>query len=128
LQLPHDITVILSISRKVVEKLNAIQTASKPEKNTKATKGFLPSIVHVKEKGSGIATNIRFELNRFSYSFDTSRRPFLDFKSDLMKLRLDGVAACLTGDFSAVVKLDFNHPVSGKYVLFVSVFICSFLA
>jgi hypothetical protein len=125
--LPHDITVILSISRKVVEKLNAIQTASKPpEKNTKAIKGFLPSIVHVKEKGSGIATNIRFELNRFSYSFDTGRRPFLDFRSDLMKLRLDGVAACLTGDFSAVVKLDFNHPVSGKYVLFVSVFISSF--
>lgn len=115
-------TVILSITRKVIEKLSSLQAASEGnDKNTKAIKGIFPTLIRVKEKGSGIATDIRLELSRFSivsvHSFDTGQIPFLDLNADMLKLRLDGVSACLTGDLSTVVKLDFNHPISGKPLL-----------
>lgn len=118
-QIPHDVTVVLSISRKVLEKLNALQTThDKTDKTTKAMKGFLPTLVHIKKKGSGIATSLRFELNSFSlvtiHAFDVGQRPFLDFVANQTKLRLDGVATCLTGEMSSVLKLSFYHPLSGE--------------
>ena len=112
--------VILSISRKVVEKLKALGLREEQANNKcKAIKGFLPALIHAKEKGYGIATSVRIELNSFSlvsiYAFEMKKRPFLDFNIYQMKLSLDGVASCLAGVFSSTIKLRFYHPISGLW-------------
>ena len=120
IQEPHDVTVILSISRKVIEKLKALGLREEQATNKcKAIKGFLPALIHAKEKGYGIATSVRIELHEFSvssiYSFEMKKRPFLDFNTNQLKLRLDGVASCLAGDFSCTIQLRFYHPISGMW-------------
>eukprot|EP00804_Cyclotella_cryptica_P006412 CCRYP_014275-RB/>CCRYP_014275-RB protein AED:0.05 eAED:0.05 QI:2525/1/1/1/0.91/0.84/13/302/2635 len=119
--MPHDVTVIISITRKVVERLQALRTLhGQTASQNKARKGLLPSLVYVKQRGSGIATNVRFDLNRFSFvsihAFKLAhKRPFLDLNIDQLKIRLDGVAACLTGELSASLKLSFFHPITLRW-------------
>lgn len=118
-------TVVLSITRKVVERLQALRTPDgQTAPQSKARKGFLSSFLHIKQRGSGIATSVRFDLSHFSFvsihAFKSAHiRPFLDLNIDQMKIRLDGVAACLTGELSAIVMLNFFHPGSGMHVYLV---------
>lgn len=110
-QLSHDITVVLSIARKVVEKLSVKGEQGEDKRNM----GFLPALIHAKEKGSGVATDIRFELNSCSIvSMHSFRRSFLDLQTNTLKLRLHGVLSCLAGELSTILKLSFCHPISGK--------------
>ena len=115
--MPHDITVIHSISRKVAEKLSALHAISNiASDKTRRSQGLLQTFVYAKEKGSGIATNVRCEILSFSILAiyeGKDQEPCLDLNISQSKLRLDGVAACLTGELSSVIKLRFHHHISG---------------
>ena len=94
-----------------MENLNALQTPNR------SAEGFPPVIIYRNEKGFGIATNIRFELNNFSLVLlHNNKRPFVDFTVYQLKLRLIGVASCLSGEMTSEIKLSLYNPMIGKLV------------
>lgn len=115
--MPRDVNIIHSICRKVIEKLSALHATNKQSNDkAKPTPGLLRTLVYAKEKGSGIATNVRCEIMCISIVAiyeEKGKKPCLDFNASHLKLRLDGVAACLTGELSSVIKLCVYHNVSG---------------
>ncbi len=104
---PHDIQVITSVVRKVLEKLNLVSRRDVGKK--------LTPFMHAKKKGSGIATTVRVELHSFSFvimrSFKPKHdvRPFLDVYANLMKVNVEGCAAFLI-DLSLQLGVKFFNP------------------
>ena len=118
--IPHDIRVVSSVTRKVMERLQLVRTsenASQAQNKSSQMQTFVPPFVRFKKKGSGIATRIRAELQTFSivlmYAFKrkTVTRPFFEFYSHHLKGRLEGVAAALSGELSTLAILNFFNPV-----------------
>lgn len=104
---PHDIQVITSVARKVLEKLNLVSKRGVGKK--------LSPLMHSKKKGSSIPTSIRAELHTFSFvimrSFKPKHdvRPFLDIYASQMKVNVEGCAAFLV-DLSLQLGVKFFNP------------------
>eukprot|EP00985_Skeletonema_marinoi_P000446 scaffold162_cov117-Skeletonema_marinoi.AAC.1 len=104
---PHDIQVITSVIRKVLEKLNLVSRRDIGKK--------LSPFMHAKKKGSGIATSVRAELHAFSFeimrSFKPKHdvRPFLNIYANQMKVNVEGCAAFLV-DLSLQLGVKFFNP------------------
>ena len=106
---PHDIQVITSVTRKVLEKLEFV---SKRE-NGDTFSPFLLS----KSKGSSIPTCVRAELHIFSFliirSFKPRHhvRPFLDVSASAIKVNVEGCAA-FVADLGLQLGIKFYNPVA----------------
>ena len=117
---PQDIRVVLSVTRKVAERLQLLQTSTQqqhPHQHSTQIQSFVPALMHFKKKGSGIATRIRAELHSFSFvlmhAFQSMPgiRPFIDFNARQFKGRLEGCLAALSGELSTCLSLNFFNPV-----------------
>eukprot|EP00970_Alexandrium_tamarense_P017406 scaffold9505_cov202-Alexandrium_tamarense.AAC.2 len=120
MKLPHDMTVVTSVTRKVWERLQVLKPSHARSSSTRMVKSFLPTLAPFKTKGSGVATRIRMDMNACSFVLLHSlkqgqeTRPFLDFNLSEMKLTLEGCwGSCLTGDLCALAKVNFFNPISG---------------
>ena len=104
---PHDIQVITSVARKVLENSNLISKRGIGKK--------LSPIMLSKKKGSSIPTSIKAELHTFSFvilrSFKPNHdvRPLLDFHASQMKVNVEGCAAFLV-DLSLQLGAKFFNP------------------
>ena len=104
---PHDLCVVESVGRKVLEKLDFLSKRGIGKR--------LWPFLHSKKKGTFIPTTIKAELQKFSFvmmrSFRPKNlvRPFVDVQATQMKLNVEGCAAFLA-DLSLLVGLKFFNP------------------
>ena len=109
---PHDIQVITSVTRKVLEKLNLVSRRDIRKK--------LSPFIHAKKKGSGIATSVRAELHSFSFVIMRSFKPkhdvrqFLDVYANQVKVNVEGCAAFLV-DLSLQLGVKFFNPCASEW-------------
>ena len=105
--IPHDLYVVESIGRKVLEKLDLVSKRGIGKR--------LWPFLHSKKKGSSIRTSIKAELQKFSFvmmrAFRPKNlvRPFVDVHAAQMKLNVEGCAAFLA-DFSLLLGVKFYNP------------------
>jgi hypothetical protein len=80
---------------------------------TVRSRQFLVSLIRYQKKGAGIATSIRFEIQRCSlilleaYRSKQGTRPLFDFRFDAFKGRFGGCMTALSGECNASISV--NH-------------------
>lgn len=107
LQAPHDIRVVSSVVRKVVERLHLLKSASEDK-----------LVVRSKKKGARIATRIRGEVQSFSISFSHSflkagMRPFIAVNTSQLKAQLEGCIDAMSGEAAAQTQMQLFDPRAG---------------
>ena len=103
-----DIKIIQNIYRKMKEKLEKTRY-HQPEYDILQDSHKSP-LLSIKNKGSGIATNVRLELQTISFvlmNIAHKAQPFLDVCASPIKCNLEGCASAMSGECSAVFSLNF---------------------
>jgi hypothetical protein len=112
---PNDIFIIKSVVDRVMQRLQKFQADEQLHSltDTNRKRKVLSSLIRYQKKGTGIATNIRFEIQRFSfvlleaYRSKQGTRPLFEFCFDEFKGSFDGCMTALSGECSAVISI--NH-------------------
>ena len=119
---PNDLSILISIVDIMRQRLKGIQgfiTASSDKRALKQKKGPLSSFMKYQKRGTGIATNIRIELQTFSFvvlrTFQSryGAPEFLNFNLNEVKARLNGCVSALSGECRSRISVGFyNSEVS----------------
>lgn len=95
---PNDLSVMWSISNRLIERLRAFGTAPQQDMTPKDTKvNPMSYLVKYQKKGTGIATSLSMEVHAFSfvllrtYKSDAGAPEFLDFHVEQVKMKLNSV-------------------------------------
>lgn len=112
---PNDIFIIKSVVDRVIQRLQKFQADGQLHSlnGTKRKRKMLSSLIRYQKKGTGIATTIRFEIQRFSfvlletYRSKQGTRPLFEFCFDEFKGRFDGCMTALSGEGGATISV--NH-------------------
>lgn len=114
---PNDLSIMANISRTMFERLRAfgIQGGSLVDRRP----GF-SNWIRYKKKGTGIATRVRLEVQKFSfvllktYKSQYGAPEFLEFNIDHVKGVLEGCVSALTGECTSSVSVSFwNSEIPG---------------
>lgn len=113
---PNDVSIFLNICKKMFERLKAFSendgTSGGRRPMTRRVRP-LTSIMRYRQKGTGIATKIRAELQAFSFVLLRAYKSllgapeFLDFNVKDLKGKLQGCVSALTGEFTAYMSVNF---------------------
>jgi hypothetical protein len=112
---PNDISVVVNISRTMFERLRAFgiqQFMDEENQNIDRLRAF-SSLIRYKKKGTGIATRVRAEVQRFSfvvlraYNSHFGSPEFLDFNVKEIKGLFDGCMSALSGECTGIVSVNF---------------------
>ncbi|KAL3925552.1 MAG: hypothetical protein SGILL_000326 [Bacillariaceae sp.] len=116
---PNDLSILLSIVDIMMQRLRGIhsQITSKESQTVehKSKSGLLSSLVKYQKSGTGVATNIRIELQRFSFvvlrTFESryGAPELLSFNLKEAKATLSGCMSALAGESSTKVSVDFYN-------------------
>jgi len=115
---PNDMMILLSISRKMLERLRAFDFQGQPTNlpgRPRPSKPSALSLVRYQKKGTGIATRIRAEIHSFSFVLLRAYRSkygapeFLDFTVRRLKGRLEGCMSALSGECNASIAVNFYN-------------------
>jgi hypothetical protein len=115
---PNDMSILVSIVRTMLERLKGVQDpeTTEVEGNESKRKGNLvSSLLRYQKKGTGIATNIRIEVQTFSFVLLRAFRSkygapeFLSFNLRELKSRLGGCMSALSGESTAGISVDFYN-------------------
>ena len=114
---PNDMMILLSISRKMLERLRAFDLQGQPTTlpGRPRPKGSALSLVRYQKKGTGIATRIRAEIHSFSFILLRAYRSkygateLLDFNIRRLKGRLEGCMSALSGECNASIAVNFYN-------------------
>eukprot|EP00536_Pseudo-nitzschia_multiseries_P006274 jgi/Psemu1/318867/estExt_fgenesh1_pm.C_1300027 len=119
---PNDLSILISIVEIMRQRLKGIQGFAygpRDKRVNKEEKNSLSSLLKYQKKGTGIATNIRVELQNFSFvvlrTFQSryGAPEFLSFNLNHLKTRLNGCVSALSGEFITDISVDFyNSEVS----------------
>ena len=119
---PNDLSILISIVDIMRQRLRGIQgftTIPSAKRAPKQNKGPLSSFLKYQTKGTGIATNIRVELQTFSFvvlrTFQSrfGAPEFLSFNLNQFKARLNGCLSALSGECTSQISVGFyNSEVS----------------
>jgi hypothetical protein len=117
---PNDLSILISIVDIMLQRLRGIHnqvTQSNGESFRGASKGsVLSSLLKYQKRGTGIATNIRVELQRISFvvlrTFESKygAPEFLSFNLVEFKTMLRGCMSALAGECFTGVSVDFYNP------------------
>jgi hypothetical protein len=109
---PNDLSIMINISRSLSERLRAFGVQS-DKQLTLAKKNIFSALIRYQKKGTGIATQIRSEIQTFSFVLLRAYRSyfgapeFLDFNIRHVKGVFDGCVSALSGELSATVCVNF---------------------
>ena len=114
---PNDMMILLSISRKMLERLRSFDFNGQPDNlpGPRRPKRSALSMVRYQKKGTGIATRIRAEIHSFSFVLLRAYRSkygateLLDFNVRRLKGRLEGCMSALSGDCHASLGVNFYN-------------------
>ena len=120
---PTDIFILNCVLQRMAERLLSFSTENRDSENdsliSTSTRHSQPSFIRYKNKGTGIATGIRVELQHCSlvllqaYRSKLGTRPLFDFAITDWKGKLEGCMSALSGDYNACVSLKhFNFELS----------------
>ena len=115
---PNDIFIIKSVVDSIYQRLqrfgvNFPQSDLALHSQDVRPRRFLVSLIRYQKKGAGIATSIRFEIQRCSfvlleaYRSKQGTRPLFDFRFDAFKGRFGGCMTALSGECNASISI--NH-------------------
>lgn len=117
---PNDLTIMTSVSRKMFDRLRSagLPTTHSSTKTLSTGISKFPFTVmsRYQKSGSGIATSIRIEVQEFSfvllraYKSHYGAPEFMDFNVRQLKGNLGGCVSALSGEFSAVIAVNFLNP------------------
>jgi len=115
---PNDLSILISIVEIMRQRLRGIQDFAAGLDGTRILQqkksSFLPLLKYQK-RGTGIATNIRIELQKFSFvvlrTFQTryGAPEFLSFNLNQLKATLSGCVSALSGDCTTDISVDFYN-------------------
>ena len=112
---PFDFQTINELSKGIMPALNI--ALDKPD-----TRRFVKtSFGKYEEKGSGVATTIRLELETFSFLIlrhfksNLGSKPLFDLAAHQMKITLDGFSSAMSGDFTSTVLINFFNIDDGGW-------------
>ena len=115
---PNDMSILASIVQTMLERLRGVKDPFANEKSKQA-RNLVSSLIQNKKRGTGIATNIRVEVQTISFVLLRAFRSkygtpeFLAFNVKEMKARLGGCVSALSGECTALFSVDFfNADVS----------------
>ncbi|CAB9509943.1 protein sorting-associated protein 13 [Seminavis robusta] len=121
---PNDMMILISISRKMLERLRSFdfqgQPNSVPGRTPKPKRSAL-SLIRYQKRGTGIATRIRVEIHSFSFVLLRAYRSkygatdLLDFNIRRLKGKLEGCMSALSGDCSASLAVNFYNSQVGDW-------------
>lgn len=114
---PNDMMILLSISRKMLERLRSFEFNGEPTNipGQRRQKRSALSMVRYQKRGTGIATQIRAEIHSFSFVLLRAYRSkygateLLDFNVRRLKGRLEGCMSALSGDCHASLGVNFYN-------------------
>ena len=117
---PNDLSILISIVDIMLQRLRGIHgPVTNVEDKNVARRNPISSLMKHKKHGTGIATNIRVELQNFSFvvlrTFQSKygAPEFLSFNLKELKARLTGCMSALTGESTAYISMDFfNSEIS----------------
>ncbi|KAG7363354.1 vacuolar-sorting-associated protein 13 C-terminal domain containing protein [Nitzschia inconspicua] len=117
---PNDLSILISIIDIMIQRLRGIQSQVAQIEKTEyrgGSKGnILSSLLRYQKSGTGIATNIRVELQRISFvvlrTFESKygAPEFLSFNLKEFKTRLSGCMSALAGECVTGISVDFYNP------------------
>jgi hypothetical protein len=109
---PNDLSIMMNISRSLFERLRAFGVQNDKQLPI-AKKSMFSTLIRYQKKGTGIATQIRSEVQKFSFVLLRAYRSyfgapeFLDFNITQVKGVFDGCVSALSGEISATVCVNF---------------------
>jgi Repeating coiled region of VPS13 len=115
---PNDLSILISIVDIMVQRLRGIHTqvVERPDHHLRKRESVLSSLLKYQKKGTGIATNIRIELQKMSFvvlrTFESKygAPEFLSFNLKDFKTRLSGCMSALAGECFTGISVDFYNP------------------
>ena len=120
---PTDIFILNCVLQKMAERLSSFSSENRDSENcsmiSTSSRYSQQSLIRYKNKGTGIATGIRVELQHCSlvvlqaYRSKLGTRPLCDFAITDLKGKLEGCMSALSGEYNAFVSLKhFNFELS----------------
>ncbi|KAL3923336.1 MAG: hypothetical protein SGILL_001715, partial [Bacillariaceae sp.] len=116
---PNDLSILLSIVDIMMKRLkgihNQVSTKEGHLSGHESKGGVLSSLIKYQKSGTGVATNIRVELQKFSFvvlrTFESryGAPEFLSFNLKEAKARLSGCMSALAGECSTGISVDFYN-------------------
>ena len=112
---PNDLSIMINITRRMMDRLRAFGSrVPGPDAPSPLT-----SFVRYQKKGTGIATNVRAEVDAFSFVLlrafksHSGAPEFMDFCVQQVKLKLGGCMSALSGEITAQMSINsFNSEVN----------------
>jgi hypothetical protein len=114
---PNDMSILITITQTMLARLRGVhgplQSGDTKLAKRKVVGNFVSSLIRYQKKGTGIATNVRVEVQTFSFVVLRAFRSkygtpeFLAFNVKELKTRLGGCVSALSGQCTAGISVDF---------------------